>query len=229
MIRSVTFLVVAAAAITSTSLFAACSSSSGGSGNGSGPDAASSSSGGGSGGGSGSSSGGGSDGGSGSSSGGGTTSEAGTGDAGDGAVPDPFECTVPATPPSGGSCVTVLAGDAGFDGGTGIQCNPVTNDGCSTGEECDINGDSSGNLIGFVCYPPPNTATACQSCDPTGQTGPTCVGGFTCPGLNTAGTAGYCAKYCCTNADCGSGTCTTMSGGTAIFGPIATSLGVCTM
>jgi hypothetical protein len=86
-------------------------------------------------------------------------------------------------------------------------------------------------LIGFVCYPPPNTATVCQTCDNSSANGPFCGPGTTC--LNSSATATVCAHYCCTDADCGSGTCTTMvqgtdGGPTSLFGPIADSLGVCT-
>lgn len=140
-----------------------------------------------------------------------------------GTATNPFECTVPSTPPSGGSCVTVGAMN---DAGTGIQCNPVTNAGCSATDECDTNADSTTMmLVGFVCYPPMGTpAAVCAACDD--QNGPTCAGGTTC--FPFSSTQAVCAHYCCTDADCGSGKCTTMGTSGALFAPLASSLGVCT-
>jgi hypothetical protein len=137
----------------------------------------------------------------------------GTGDAGK--VP---ECAVPSSFPSGGSCVTVVATN---DAGTGIQCNPVTNAPCASGYACDIAGVSVGDITGFECYPPPNTALVCATCD--GST-TFCAGGTTCYEPTSGATTGTCAHYCCTNADCGAGTCTT--GG---FAPASSAIGVCTM
>ena len=143
-----------------------------------------------------------------------------------GSAPDggagPFSCNVPpATPPSVGSCVTVVADS---DAGTGIECNPVTNAPCAPGEGCDIETDSSNAVIGFICYPGPNTATVCQACDDS--KGPTCIGGTTCFG--TGSSAFACAQYCCGDADCGAtGKCTTAQSGTSFFGPLAPGLGVC--
>jgi hypothetical protein len=42
--------------------------------------------------------------------------------------------------------------------------------------------------------------------------------------MPTGATTGTCAHYCCTNADCGPGTCTT--GG---FAPASSAIGICTM
>lgn len=155
---------------------------------------------------------------------GGSSGAGGTPDGGAGI----FSCnTLDAAAPSGGSCITVVAvNDAGNDAGTGIQCNPVTNAPCATGDECDYATDANNNIIGWVCYPPPNTATVCQSCDQ--PLGPDCVGGTTCFGTDSTGTTAACAQYCCTDADCGgSGKCTTSQGGPSFFGPLAPFLGVC--
>ncbi len=138
---------------------------------------------------------------------------------------NPFQCTVPATPPSAGSCVTVVAMN---DAGTGIQCNPVTNQGCQTGEECDTVADDNGNLIGFGCYPPPNDAALCATCD--NQNGPFCKGGTTCFQTGAADGSSVCAQYCCSDADCGgaAGSCVTSDGnGGNIFDPLAPTLGIC--
>jgi hypothetical protein len=147
---------------------------------------------------------------------GGTSANGGAG----GADVNPFECTVPASPHSGGSCVTTVAAN---DAGTGIECNPVTNEGCAAGDNCDANTDSNGNLIGFVCYSG-DTQTVCQSCAQSDL----CAVGTTCFTLDSTGTEAVCAQYCCTDADCGAGKCSITLQGTTLFGPLAPNLGVCT-
>lgn len=94
-------------------------------------------------------------------------------------------CDAPALSPSGGSCV-VLAGD--------VACNPVTNEPCNSqaSEACDFNGS------GFKCYPDDNVHAICEQCGP--WTGKFCKGGMSC--MITE-----CARYCCADADCGSGIC----------------------
>jgi hypothetical protein len=97
-------------------------------------------------------------------------------------------------------------GTGGSDGGTIVNaCDPITNAGCSTGEECDGNFDQTTNaFLGFVCYPPPNNAVICGMCDPSN--GPYCGGGLSCqPYDNNDDTA--CEKYCCSDQDCGAGKC----------------------
>lgn len=76
-------------------------------------------------------------------------------------------------------------------------CNPVTNDGCGTdGSACDL-GTSAGT---FQCFQPPNNAQLCGMCD--NAKGPYCAPGMHCfPPTNT------CARYCCSDADCGGGVC----------------------
>lgn len=113
---------------------------------------------------------------------------------------DPF-CTAPATAPSAGSCVTIDATNL---------CNPVTNAGCNAaaGESCDFDGAG-----GFKCWAPPpaNTAALCAACDVTA--GPACLPTSTCMATPAGTTA--CARFCCTDADCGAGKCdTTITGGT---------------
>ena len=115
-------------------------------------------------------------------------------------------------------------GGTGGGGGYAILCNPVTNAGCAAGEECDGDVDNSNDLIGFICYPPPNTAKVCDTCDD--MNGPYCGGGLTCVGVSA--TTSVCARFCCSDADCGTGKCTMVDGSNAtLFGPIAPSLGVC--
>ena len=100
-------------------------------------------------------------------------------------TPPDATCTVPAAPPSGGSCVTLT---------TAIACNPVTNAPCTTGQSCDF----ADMGMGYKCYDPPNDVKICGACD--AQKGPFCEGGSTCDN-------GLCVKYCCTDADCGAGKC----------------------
>ena len=116
-------------------------------------------------------------------------------------------------------CAPCLAGDpactqsgAAFDNlvaclsnGCGLECtppappgcNPVTGDPCDLagGEACDLGSDGNGGSS-FQCFPAPNDAALCAACDNTA--GPFCQGGLHCD-TNT------CAKYCCSDADCGAG------------------------
>ncbi len=88
---------------------------------------------------------------------------------------------IPAEAPSAGSCVTL---------GGNVACNPVTNEGCSVpGEACDA---AQGGA--FSCYPAPNDQPLCTPC---GESEGWCAPGHMCVG-------GECARYCCTDADCGS-------------------------
>jgi hypothetical protein len=89
-------------------------------------------------------------------------------------------CDLPATPPSGGSCVT-LGGD--------IACNPVSGASCTqAGFACDYSDK------GYACYGPPNDKKLCEACDYNNQQ--FCENGTTC-------IDGICLRYCCEDADCG--------------------------
>ena len=56
---------------------------------------------------------------------------------------------------------------------------------------------------------------------------PTCGGGETCFPISSS--ESVCARYCCTDADCGAGQCTTKNGTMNIFGTVApNSSAVCT-
>ena len=124
----------------------------------------------------------------------------------------------------GGSGGTSGAGGGGGSG-PAVQCNPVTNMGCTGGAACDITQDNQGQVNGFVCYAPPNTAVACATCNDASQTGPFCAGGATCIPIDQQQTITECAQYCCTDGDCGpGGTCDTTD---MLFAPVATGLGVC--
>jgi hypothetical protein len=134
-----------------------------------------------------------------------------------------FACAVPASAPSRGSCIDVPdAGIATNDGG--VYCNPVTNEPCASGQTCDTTADSSGNINGLACYSGENTATLCSACSVT--QGPLCAGGLACADVGSALTA--CARFCCTDADCGSGRCAhTDADGNVLFAGLPSGLGEC--
>jgi hypothetical protein len=79
-------------------------------------------------------------------------------------------------------------------------CNPVTNDGCSNGAGCDLGTETP--PFNFTCYPPPFGAKLCEPCNPDSASGPFCDATLTCDF-----TTKTCARFCCTDADCGTGTC----------------------
>jgi len=112
--------------------------------------------------------------------------------------PAELSCDAPPEPQAKGACVSI---------GGPLDCNPVTNEGCDgNGAACDINGFG----FNFACYPDGNVRALCEACGAPNF----CQAGLTC--VN-----GTCAKYCCLDADCGSGTCTT-----GVFGADP-DLGVC--
>lgn len=76
-------------------------------------------------------------------------------------------------------------------------CNPVTGDTCdlASGEACDLGDDGMGGAS-FQCFPAPNDVALCGACD--NSNGPFCEQGYHCD-------TDTCAKYCCTDADCGAG------------------------
>ena len=136
-----------------------------------------------------------------------------------------FACSVPTVAPSKGNCVTAPGSADAGSSNTAIGCNPVTNEPCAAGEACDTTSSSAGTVTGFACYPGPNTAGLCQICSVS--TGPVCAGGLFCAVAVPPYSA--CARFCCTNDDCGdAGVCVTSDGnGTAIFGGPTPNLGVC--
>jgi hypothetical protein len=76
------------------------------------------------------------------------------------------------------------------------QCNAVTSNGCLTSEAgCDLVYPGM-----FVCLPFISPTPICGACD--NLNGPYCGAGLRChPG------SGTCARYCCNDADCGTGRC----------------------
>lgn len=98
-----------------------------------------------------------------------------------------------------GALATCFQGPCNADCVPKSECNPVTNDPCNTagGEACDLNGSGV-----FVCFPAPNDALACAAC--SNANGPFCTPGYHCAEDTTGG---MCTRFCCTDADCGTGKC----------------------
>jgi hypothetical protein len=69
------------------------------------------------------------------------------------------------------------------------------------------------------------TDTICKACDDLSDA-TSCAAGMTC--FTYAPKASACARYCCTDADCGSGHCSTKNNNVAFFGTVAPNLGLCT-
>lgn len=79
-----------------------------------------------------------------------------------------------------------------------VECNPVTNEPCS--EFCGNYGQGL-----FQCY---TTTDSLQPvCGDCGADDLGCIGGATCPADDGWPGGFSCAKYCCDDGDCGSGTC----------------------
>ncbi|MEM1032599.1 MAG: hypothetical protein AAGN82_19800, partial [Myxococcota bacterium] len=96
---------------------------------------------------------------------------------------------------------TATSTGSGMMGGITFLCNPITNEPCGPGEACDLSTEME-----FVCFGPPNTQEACESCDLMQNS--FCVGGFSCQG-------NACARFCCNDDDCGpSATCDLVQGQT---------------
>lgn len=90
------------------------------------------------------------------------------------------DCDAPATAVSEGTCVTV--------GDDGIDCNPVTGEGCREGDNC------VATAAGFVCAPADARRGTCAACGHSAVDA--CASGHHC--------VGQCARYCCDSEDCGS-------------------------
>jgi hypothetical protein len=116
-----------------------------------------------------------------------------------------LECSGESAPGMAGACVTIAGG---------IACNPVTNEGCNTmaGEACDV------GMGGFQCYPSGNVKNLCETCG--ANDADFCKPGFSCVG------EGECGRYCCSDTDCGAGTCLKTLEGQALF-TSAPDLGIC--
>jgi hypothetical protein len=101
-------------------------------------------------------------------------------------------CDAPEDSPSMGACAP--------DGG----CNPVTGEGCAAGETCDFDGKA------FTCYSGSDaTRTLCEDC---GNEVGFCTAGSMCFASyrfepDAVVLTRQCARYCCDDADCGTGRC----------------------
>ena len=104
---------------------------------------------------------------------------------------------------------SVSAGEGGTGGAAAVACNPVTGAPCTGGQACDLNQDQA-----YTCFDPPNTQALCETCDP--GSGPYCENGLHC--FDDGSGTGKCMKFCCSNDDCGGGTCDTTQYGDPAIG-----------
>jgi hypothetical protein len=109
--------------------------------------------------------------------------------------PDP-ECASPPSLAPFQAILACMAQSCAAACAVADDCNPVNSAGCAPGEQCDA--DYPGV---FECAENEGSlAELCQPCDPVNS--PYCDVGLHCfAGSHT------CARFCCTDADCGSGTC----------------------
>ena len=125
-----------------------------------------------------------------------------------------------------GSCVDFTS-DAGVELDAGLDeagnasmttCNPITNEGCLGTDVCGPDNGSS-----FYCQPAGSMAgvVVCGDCTATGAT---CAAGGYCAG-SSAGEDLSCLQMCCTDADCGTGTCDPAF----LQPPLGSGVGVCVM
>jgi hypothetical protein len=102
-------------------------------------------------------------------------------------------CAVPAKAPSGGACYSFAS------------CNPMTNQGCSSGS-CDFSGPGADGRPIFSCVPGGGSRT-CESCLSTD-----CAPGHGCvpklpEAVDLVEADLRCIRYCCFDADCCPGRC----------------------
>jgi hypothetical protein len=114
----------------------------------------------------------------------------------------PGDAVAPVSPSSGvianRPAVYALPNGCG-PAGKKFRCNPLTNAGCDRAKDEACDDDDHG---GFGCYPGPNSAKEGGECDDDRG----CQGGLGCD-MDDGDEDGICARYCCTDADCGSKKC----------------------
>ncbi len=112
-------------------------------------------------------------------------------------LPPPPECTSGPTGTAFDGLTTCLRKNCAMECGGSSYCNPVTHGGCMPdGSQCEFVYPGI-----FDCIPPFGTpAQICQPCN--FAMGPYCGSGLRCE-VNSF----QCARYCCTDADCGTGHC----------------------
>ncbi len=103
-----------------------------------------------------------------------------------------------------------------------ILCNPVTGEPCLEGEACDRLQPILGTISGFICFPGSNDVGICETCSTNVDM--FCGNTLTCVAEDGSipGGNGTCGRYCCTDDDCGGGTCVK-----GAYEPAAPDLGVC--
>jgi hypothetical protein len=112
-----------------------------------------------------------------------------------GVLPSPPVCSAPPTSELLGALAKCQADNCAVQCAPMDQCNPVTGNGCpSVDFSCELVYPGM-----FVCIPPYGVVSKlCQTC--SYEMPPYCGAGFRClPGMSST----VCARYCCTDADCG--------------------------
>jgi hypothetical protein len=114
-----------------------------------------------------------------------------------GIMPAPAECNAGQTGQLFGNLATCIQTKCATECGATSYCNPVTHAGCpNDGTQCELVFPGI-----FACVPPSGApAQVCQSCN-FGM-GPYCGSGLRCE-VTTL----QCARYCCSDLDCGTGRC----------------------
>jgi hypothetical protein len=115
-----------------------------------------------------------------------------------GVLPSPPECNSPPTSTLFQSLTECLKTTCAGPCEPPDRCNPVTNAGCAPdGSQCDLVYPGM-----FVCFAPfgATPGALCAPCD--NLTGPFCG-----PGLRCHAGSKTCARFCCNDADCGTGRC----------------------
>lgn len=79
--------------------------------------------------------------------------------------------------------------------GRKLQCNPLTNAGCDRSKDEACDDDDHG---GYGCYPGPNSVKEGGKCDDDDG----CQGGLGCD-MDDGDDEGVCARFCCSDSDCG--------------------------
>ncbi len=114
-----------------------------------------------------------------------------------GVMPPLPECNTGMAGTLFGDLTTCLKTNCAAECGQASYCNPVTHNPCLTdGTQCELVYPGI-----FACVPPGGVpAQVCQACN-FGM-GPYCASGLRCDVTSL-----QCARYCCTDADCGTGRC----------------------
>jgi len=113
-----------------------------------------------------------------------------------GVVPSSPDCNMGQAGEYFGALTSCLMTNCAKECKDGNICNPITHGGCpADGTACEMIYPGI-----FTCIPPGPVAMICETCNFV--QGPYCGSGLRCDV-----TSFKCARYCCTNADCGTGYC----------------------